>query len=667
LKQKKLRFVFLPLLILVILFVGLGIFFIFREPKSELKTIKSQKELEKIYEGESTDAKEFWTYVFGMPFSIFAYHPYPHYASSINSSSSPSLSVNGIAVDTAASSVAESSSKKDYSTTNIQVENVDEADITKTDGDYIYSLSGTDVILTDVRDPENLKVVSRISSSSNVAPEDLILAGNYLVVISSDTSTRSSSATSVRIYDITSKERPALVKSFVLYEPYYTSRCIDNKLYVISSGYLQKEDNKIKTYYTEDFATKDIPLDHIQYLTDVSSRKQTLISMVDLRKPHEDIHLNSYLMDISNSYVSEHNIYLFDQEYEYDSYTPPISSLFGLKGAIGPFDYTENHTSSSNYTTKVYKFKILEDGSISFDAHSKVEGKTINQYSFDEKDNMLRLALQDSNGSRIVILDQNLKEIGRTANLAKGETMYSSRFMGDKAYFVTYQTVDPLFVVDLSDPRNPRALGELKIPGYSTYLHPYDENHIIGIGMETEENVVRNSSGKVLRTTSSIVGMKMALFDVSDVENPVQISSTVIGDRRTTSAILTNPKALLFSKEKELIAIPINNFAEDFSISSSSTSYDSIINSYTSYAKPYLSEGYAVYRINTTDGFMLKGVITHDNTTTTKYWRNNSKLLRGLYIDQDLFTVSENGIKVNDLDTLSLKSELRLDARSNNS
>ncbi len=227
--------------------------------------------------------------------------------------------------------------------------------------------------------------------------------------------------------------------------------------------------------------------------------------------------------------------------------------------------------------------------------------------------------------------------------------------------------MDPLYVVDLSDPTHPRALGELKIPGYSTYLHPYDENHIIGIGMETQENVVRDANGKVLRTTSTIVGMKMALFDVSDVTNPVQVSSTIIGDRRTTSAILTNPKALLFSKEKELIAIPINNFAEDFGISSSATSYASVVQSYTNYAKPYISEGYAVYRINLQEGFTLKGVITHEKTTTRNYWRNNSKLLRGLYIGQDLFTVSENGIKVNDLDSLTLKNELVFSARSNHS
>ena len=147
--------------------------------------------------------------------------------------------------------------------------------------------------------------------------------------------------------------------------------------------------------------------------------------------------------------------------------------------------------------------------------------------------------------------------------------------------------MDPLFVIDLSDETKPKVLGELHIPGYSTYLHPYDENHLIGIGMQTEEIVNRNSYGKVISTTSRIIGMKMALFDVSDVHNPIQISETVIGDSRTTSAILNNPKALLFSKEKNLIAIPVNNYSEDFAINSSNDSHESMINSYRNYNKSY--------------------------------------------------------------------------------
>ena len=299
----------------------------------------------------------------------------------------------------------------------------------------------------------------------------------------------------------------------------------------------------------------------------------------------------------------------------------------------------------------------LPDASI---REAKEKGQTINQFSIDEYEGNLRVALYNSEGSRIVIFNNEMKKIGETEKLAEGEKMYSSRFLGDRAYLVTYKTIDPLFVIDLSNPENPQVLGELKIPGYSTYLHPYDENHLIGIGMQTEEKVNRDSSGRVRSTTATITGMKMALFDVTDVNNPIQISDTIIGDRRTTSAILTNHKALLFSKEKELLAIPVNNYTEDFEIESSSDEYESIVNSYTNYRKEYVSEGYFVYNINLTDGFTLKGTITHDKTKSKYSYYNASRLLRGLYIDDNLYTVSEDYIKVNSLDDLQEISQLKI-------
>lgn len=238
--------------------------------------------------------------------------------------------------------------------------------------------------------------------------------------------------------------------------------------------------------------------------------------------------------------------------------------------------------------------------------------------------------------------------------------MYSTRFLGNKAYMVTYKNTDPLYAIDLSIQTSPKVLGELKIPGYSTYLHPYDENHLIGIGMETKEKVYRDSFGKVKRTTAIITGMKMALFDVSDINNPIQISKTVIGDSRTTSAILTNHKALLFSKEKGLLAIPVNKYESDFEINVNNEDNISDMESiYTKYNKSYTAEGYFVYNINLTDGFKLKGIIEHEKNTSIGYSYGESKLLRGLWINDNLFTVSEDMIKVNKLDDLSLISELK--------
>lgn len=643
--------VFIVILLITIIIAVITI--VCNKDDTELKTVKSKQELLKIYEGDNSDLQRLLARIFCMPFSMF-YHNYDVIGKADNAGS--------IGIDSASSTESSSSSSntKDYSTTNIQVENVDEADIVKTDGDYIYSISEDNVIITDVKDPKQPKVVATIKSEDDDIPEDIILYKDKLVVISTKGNQtkryyyNNRMNTVVKIYNITSREKPVLTKNYEMYEPYYTSRCIDNVLYVISSGNLRKEDDKIVVGYNEDNMEKEMSIDKIKYLKDVKTTKQTLISTVDLNNETADIKLDSYLMNISNAYISENAIYLLNQKYNNDSKIP-IKLLFGFKGVFGLEDYYEMD-SESGYYTEIYKFDIKEN--VEYKAKTKVKGKTINQYSLDEKDNHLRIALYDNDGSRVAIFDEDLKQIGISDNVAKGEKMYSSRFIGDKVYFVTYKTMDPLFVMDLSNEAKPKVLGKLKIPGYSTYLHPYDENHIIGIGMETKEIINRNSNGKVISTTAKVVGMKMALFDVSNVNSPVQISSVVIGDSRTTSAILTNPKALLFSKEKSLIAIPVNNYSQDFEVTSSNN-YETMINNYTKYSKPYNAEGYLVYNINVQDGFKLKGVITHEKTNATYYY-SNSKLLRGLYIDNNLYTVSETMIKVNELDSLKAVGELKL-------
>ena len=579
----------------LIIIACLIVFIVATNDNTELKTIKSESQLSKIYKGDDSNANEILTGIFTMPFSILKYgfsgyngvltrNYYPSDVQTLdgttingsgNSKFNPSTFSGATTTDTAESSSSTiGSSSKDYSTTNIQVENVDEADITKTDGDYIYSISEDNVIITNVKDPENIKIEATIEPRNESVPEDLILYNDKLVIISTTSNSSSSysssynARTNVRIYNIEEKSKPDLVKNYELNEPYYTSRCINNELYIISSGRLREENDKVDRTYTEDNEHKEIPLNNIKYLKDVKTTIQTIIAVADLDNLKNDIDVSSYLIDISNAYVSENSIYLLDERYIYDDEIS-IKNLFGIKGVFGLFD-KDIYYNNSGRKTEIYKFDISKDGKVTYNTKTNIDGRTINQYSLDEQNGHLRIALYDSDGARVAIFNENLNQIGISNYVAKGETMYSSRFMGNKVYLVTYRNMDPLFVIDLSDETKPKVLGELKIPGYSTYLHPYDEDHIIGIGMETEEVVNKNSSGKVTSTTARIVGMKMALFDVSDVKNPEQISQTIIGDRRTTSAILTNPKALLFSKEKQLIAIPVNNYEEDFEVDSSS-------------------------------------------------------------------------------------------------
>lgn len=663
--MKKIVVIIILIIVLILSMLGYKIF-VNNNEEMELVEISSEEELEEIYDRD-IDEINIPSKLLTLPFSLLVE------GTTRNFASSGDIMINSSGIQTDSFTAQESSttttqSTKEYSTTNIQVENVDEADITKTDGDYIYSLSEDKVIITDVKDETQIKIVAEIDSkNSNTIPSDLILYHDKLIIISEEMKTTSSyyysynnsNTTMVSVYDISNKEQPKEIKNYQLEQPYYTSRCIDGRLYVISSGYLKEENDEIVTYYYEDGKQIDPGYKGIKRIKGIDTTDQTILSMLDLNNIDESVKVNSYLMDVQNAYVSENNIYLLEEKYE-GSYSsaPKISSIFGFYGILGAF-VDDNEYDYGTYTY-IYKFNLLEDGSIQYDKKAKEKGQTINQFSIDEYEENLRVALYNNEGSRIVIFNNEMEKIGETEKLAEGEKMYSSRFLGNKAYLVTYKTVDPLFVVDLSNPEKPQVLGELKIPGYSTYLHPYDENHLIGIGMQTEEKIYRDSSGRVTSTAAVITGMKMALFDVTDVNNPIQISDTIIGDSRTTSAILTNHKALLFSKEKQLLAIPVNNYTEDFEIESSSDEYESMVKSYTNYKKQYVSEGYFVYNINLTDGFTLKGTITHEKTKSKYSYYNASRLLRGLYIDDNLYTVSEDYIKVNRLDDLQEISQLKI-------
>lgn len=472
--QKKIRICIIVSLVFAIAIVA---FIFLTSNTEEMIAVKSSAKLEKIYNKSNEVYGDIPLKILTLPFSILDIRSKIYSSVTNTEKGTGTLEIDGISTET-----NNNFSNKDYSKTNIQVENVDEADIIKTDGNYIYSISGEDIIITNVSDIADIKIISKIKSNDDAIPNDIILYKDELVIINTKIKNNSiyNSSTIVKIYDISDKEKPIILKKYELPEPYYTSRCIDNKLYVIASGNLKKENNKIITYYNEDSIQKEIGYENIKYLKDLITNEQTIISFVDLNSPKEDVNVKSYIMDISNAYVSENSIYLLDKEYNYSYNSPPISSLFGVKGAIGPFIY-ENDLNKNSIFTKIYKFNIEKDGNIEYQGKVKIEGQTINQYSLDEDGGHLRVALYDANGARISVLDEKLNEIGTSEYVAEGERMYSSRFIGDKAYLVTYKTIDPLFVFDLSDETKPKVLGELKIPGYSTYLHPYDENYLIGI------------------------------------------------------------------------------------------------------------------------------------------------------------------------------------------
>ncbi len=651
---------------MVVVLAGVGIYLSTR-PHSELKTVGSEAELYSFYEQDSSyvDQDNPILNLLLMPFSLEKYSRRYYYDVYDDMNISIGPQTVGVADDSSSGGGG-----KDFSTTNIQVENVDEADIVKTDGNYTYSISGFDVVIADVSDPSNPQISSYIESTNGSIPEDLILTDNTLTVIGTEYNGSSSSIdydryyrynnsnnTSVRVYDISNRAAPSLKKEYTLYEPYYTSRRIGDRLYVISSGRLRKKagEDLVEHYYSEDYVEKEFPVDSIHYLEDVLSDDLTLISVLNLDSPSDDISVEPFLLDISNAYVSENAFYLIEEKYSGSDFNVAdyIGPLFGPKGVFGFFEAIANNSGSSySPQTEIYKFDIEDSGEVSYSATTTIPGTTINQYSLDEANGHLRVALQDSDGSYIAIFDESLNKIGESGRLGKNERMYASRFIGDKAYLVTYRNTDPLFVIDLADESNPKVLGELKIPGYSVYLHPYDENHLIGIGIDTTEETRKDINGRVISTSVYITGMKLALFDISDFNNPKEISKLHIGDAYTTSAILTNPKALLFSKEKHLLGIPVNGYESEFKIDTVGDldNISTLTDYFEDYDDNYIEEGYIVYSISPEDGIQELGEVIHED----------SNLVRGIYINNDLLTISDNMLKVNSLQDLQLKAKLNL-------
>jgi uncharacterized secreted protein with C-terminal beta-propeller domain len=252
--------------------------------------------------------------------------------------------------------------------------------------------------------------------------------------------------------------------------------------------------------------------------------------------------------------------------------------------------------------------------------------------------------------SNIYVLNDNLHIVGSLENLAEGERIYSARFMGDRVYMVTFKQVDPLFVIDLSNPRNPEVLGELKIPGFSNYLHPYDENTVIGIGQDTEGEVDEGGFNAAIPA-----GLKIALFDVSDPENPQELDKYVLGDRGTYSDALYEHKAFFFDKETGLLVLPVNVQQR----TASSDSDDRIW-----YPTKTTFMGAYVFDLSNRE-IDVKGTITHLNTSEVSQMNNggdyyypsyDAQIQRTLLINDALYTISQREVRASDtssLDTLS--------------
>eukprot|EP01028_Stygiella_incarcerata_P004301 TRINITY_DN1927_c0_g1_i5.p1 TRINITY_DN1927_c0_g1~~TRINITY_DN1927_c0_g1_i5.p1 ORF type:complete len:799 (+),score=229.79 TRINITY_DN1927_c0_g1_i5:87-2483(+) len=231
------------------------------------------------------------------------------------------------------------------------------------------------------------------------------------------------------------------------------------------------------------------------------------------------------------------------------------------------------------------------------------------------------------NANHVFVFDSSMTMIGKLINLGFTEHIRSTRFSGDRLYMVTFRQIDPLFVIDLSIPTKPTVLGELKIPGYSDYLHPYDETHVIGVGRNSEE---QNGGTRVF-------GVKISLFDVSDVENPVEMSNVVVGDSRTTSEVFTDHKAFLFSKSRNLVVLPTSSWG--------SVNEDG-------------KENVVVARISPEHGVDLIATLTNCDGRSMGY--GACKIFRSLFVKNVLYTISQQNVVAFNVDGFHKKKTIPL-------
>lgn len=571
-----------------------------------------------------------------------------------------------------------SNSAADYSTTNVQVQGVDEADTVKTDGEYIYQVNNQVITIVRAYPAQEMEVKSIIDyRNSNFYPCEIYVGRDTLTVIgqsSRDTKYNiqqngfnkpgfyGMNLTSIFVYDIKDKKNPVEVRRTDIEGSILSSRMIGTKLYIVCNKYLDyylMEQGTINPApsYRDSTGTgeyKTVGYEDIKYFPEAACNNFMIIGAMDVSNKDE-VKIDTYLGAGQNIYVSSDNLYAAVTRYQ--ALDSSGASDNRAANDIVPRQYTEN--------TSVYKFS-LKDCNTAYTASGEVPGHILNQFSMDEYNSYFRIATTSGetwwNGSSIsknnvYVLDKKMNVKGKIEDIAPGEKIYSVRFMGDRGYIVTFKTVDPLFVLDFKNPENPGILGALKIPGYSNYLHPYDENHIIGFGKDTTEVPVKDGTSN---TMGFYLGMKIAIFDVTDVNHPVQMFSENIGDRGTDSEILYNHKALLFSKENNLLAFPVNllELKENQQIIDSQRN----IPQYGTFTY----QGAYVYNIDLIKGFTLKGRITHISDEEYKKsgqgWYNGyNGVERILYIDNTLYTISKGMIKASSMDNLAKINEVKLE------
>ena len=566
-----------------------------------------------------------------------------------------------------------------YSQTNVQEEGVDEADRMKTDGRYLYIASDKSVAIVDAGTPSAMAEMSRILVDGYV--DSMYLYDDLLVILYIPTNgggnywdyagvTESvdigfcywlpiSAEAAVKIVDVTDPATPVNKGETILEGNLISSRRIGDKLYMVQQflpdlprfDYYYEEgrdkneviaanteklsamtlEDLIPYYRTVDAGgqvSQDMPLvayDHFYKPSETSGGSVVTVSTLDLDDFGKTVESTGLIADAHTIYASQTALYAVSTRWNGEAY--------------------ENGDGTDIYQTYLYKFSFTADGVVCTGVGG-VNGKILNQFSLGEYNDVLRIATTNGErwmadgqiSSNVYCLENSegkLNVIGKIEGIAEGEQIYAARFLGDRGYLVTFVTVDPLFTLDMSDPYHPAIVGELKVPGYSDYIHPLSDDYILTIGQDVD----------LYENSPYIQGMQLAIFDVRDFANPKLLFKESIGDRGTYSEALYNHKAFTYWAEKNLLAVPVDLYEK----SGATYPYE---------YGTYVHSGVYVYEISTDTGFSRLGtLITRDMNDYYDY----GSWMRGVFIDDHVFGVRKDKVvsaEYNAMDTTASTLEL---------
>ncbi len=667
----------------------------FFEGTNEIKKISSQEELKNILEASSLFTKNFYdTNILTRNIAV----------------SEEMMFDSSDGVTTSIPTAKIESGGTDYSTTNVQVANIDEPDYIKNDSKYVYIVSRNTLSIIDAYPAEDAKVILKIALDiESQYIQNMFLNEDRLVIFYNGQSDdeiipqfdfiprRSySSVTHALIVDVSDKEKPIILKDYSIDGHFKDARMIGNYAYFVTNNYINYQYPKLPVILENSIRimTPDaFYFDNIEEFSNFNT-----LTAIDIFG--DTINSETFLMGHTGAfYVSEDNFYLTYQQYmpntfyensaqnrffdvivpllpnEIQNEIKLIQNDSALSSSTQWIQISELMQKSYNEMDKKQKEKLFEkiknalneydvkiqedtrktiihkisidEEKIEYVAKGEVPGRLLNQFSMDQNGDRFRVATTTEiytqyegtiRSNAVYVLDEKLDIVGQLEDIAPEESIFSARFMGDRLYLVTFQQIDPFFVIDLSSD-TPKILGELKIPGFSNYLHPFDEEHVIGIGRDTKEI----DNGRVQQ-----LGIKISLFNVSDVNNPKVAGDIIIGDSSTHSEALYNHKAFFFDKTRGVISIPISGDVKSLENTNSKM-----------FAPDYNRwSGFYVFDVDKSNGFEVKGTITHSDSDSRYYGMSNA---RTFYIDDVLYTASQGYLKMNSFEDLNEINSIKLE------